>query len=130
MADDGYLAEDYAISRADRQRYTQAAQRFMVLAKQRQRAAQQDHNDDEDDDDDDDDGGITVTSGGDSDDDDDDDDTSNGESIGSETSSIYAALKAQEEWEENVRQLQLAVSVLIVPSIGKWLGRRWAYSRR
>lgn len=34
---------------------------------------------------------------------------------------------AQREWEENVRQLQLAVSVLIMPTLGKWLGRRWAY---
>lgn len=42
--------------------------------------------------------------------------------------SNYSMLQAQEEWEENVRQLQLAVSVLILPTLGKWLGRRWAYS--
>jgi peptidoglycan hydrolase-like amidase len=36
---------------------------------------------------------------------------------------------AEQEWEENMRQLQLAVSVLILPTLGKWLGRRWSYWR-
>ena len=40
-----------------------------------------------------------------------------------------AAVEAEREWEENVRQLQLAVSVLILPTIGKWLGRKWSYWR-
>jgi len=39
---------------------------------------------------------------------------------------------AQQEWEESLQQLQLLVSVVIMPFFGKWLGRRWsqwAYSR-
>lgn len=47
----------------------------------------------------------------------------------SEDSEYLAALEAEREWEENVRQLQLAVSVLILPTIGKWLGRKWSYWR-
>ncbi|KAF8320266.1 hypothetical protein DL93DRAFT_2045331, partial [Clavulina sp. PMI_390] len=33
---------------------------------------------------------------------------------------------AQEEWEESVAQLQLIVSVVAMPFLGKWLGRRWS----
>lgn len=33
---------------------------------------------------------------------------------------------AQEEWEESVAQLQLLVSVVAMPFLGKWLGRRWS----
>ncbi|CAD6586190.1 MAG: hypothetical protein CYPHOPRED_003442 [Cyphobasidiales sp. Tagirdzhanova-0007] len=44
------------------------------------------------------------------------------------TSSDKPSQGAQEEWEENIRQLQLALSVLILPTLGKYLGRRWAYS--
>ena len=47
----------------------------------------------------------------------------------SEDSEYLAAVEAEREWEENVRQLQLAVSVLILPTIGKWLGRKWSYWR-
>lgn len=35
---------------------------------------------------------------------------------------------AQQEWEENVRQLQLLVSVVLLPYVGKFLGRKWAHS--
>lgn len=45
----------------------------------------------------------------------------------SDDSEYQAALEAEREWEENVRQLQLAVSVLILPTVGKWLGRKWSY---
>lgn len=55
---------------------------------------------------------------------DDDDDSSSTSSYDSELLELQAA---EREWEENVRQLQLAVSVLILPTIGKWLGRRWSY---
>lgn len=53
-----------------------------------------------------------------------DDDVSDTDSYDSELLELQAA---EREWEENVRQLQLAVSVLILPTIGKWLGRRWSY---
>lgn len=57
--------------------------------------------------------------------------SSDGDDDGSDTDSYDSELlelqAAEREWEENVRQLQLAVSVLILPTIGKWLGRRWSY---
>lgn len=33
---------------------------------------------------------------------------------------------AQEEWDESVAQLQLLISVIALPVLGKWLGRRWS----
>jgi hypothetical protein len=33
---------------------------------------------------------------------------------------------AQKEWEESLEQLQQLVSVVLLPFIGKWLGRRWS----
>ena len=35
--------------------------------------------------------------------------------------------QAQEEWEESMRQLNLAVQVMVLPFFGKWLGRKWSY---
>lgn len=35
--------------------------------------------------------------------------------------------RACEEWEEGVRQLQVAFQVVLIPLIGKWFGRRWSY---
>ena len=35
---------------------------------------------------------------------------------------------AQQEWEENLRQLQLLFSIVLFPYLGKWLGRKWAHS--
>lgn len=35
---------------------------------------------------------------------------------------------AQLEWEENLQQLQLLISVVLMPYIGKWLGRKWAHT--
>lgn len=32
-----------------------------------------------------------------------------------------------EEWQENVRQLELLVSVVVLPFFGKWLGKKWGY---
>lgn len=34
---------------------------------------------------------------------------------------------AQQEWEESLQQLQLLVSVVVMPFFGKWLGRRWSH---
>lgn len=34
---------------------------------------------------------------------------------------------AQQEWEESLNQLQQLISVVLMPFIGKWLGRRWSY---
>lgn len=33
---------------------------------------------------------------------------------------------AQREWEESLQQLQQLVSIVLLPTIGKFLGRRWA----
>ncbi|WRT64689.1 uncharacterized protein IL334_001623 [Kwoniella shivajii] len=33
----------------------------------------------------------------------------------------------QEEWEESLRQLELVVSIVVLPTIGKWYGRMWSY---
>ncbi|KAF9513761.1 hypothetical protein BS47DRAFT_1317195 [Hydnum rufescens UP504] len=39
---------------------------------------------------------------------------------------------AEEEWEESITQLHLVLTVVAMPFIGKWFGRRWsqwAYAR-
>ncbi|KAJ6509425.1 hypothetical protein DFH06DRAFT_992702 [Mycena polygramma] len=39
---------------------------------------------------------------------------------------------AQQEWEESLHQLQQLVSIVLLPVVGRWLGRRWSqwlYSR-
>lgn len=54
-------------------------------------------------------------------------DTSSSSPYDSDDSELLELQAAEREWEENARQLQLAVSVLILPTIGKWLGRRWSY---
>ena len=33
---------------------------------------------------------------------------------------------AQQEWEESIHQLQLLLTLLVMPLLGKWLGRRWS----
>ncbi|CAE6494505.1 unnamed protein product [Rhizoctonia solani] len=33
---------------------------------------------------------------------------------------------AQQEWDESVQQLQLLLTVVVLPFFGKWLGRRWS----
>lgn len=35
---------------------------------------------------------------------------------------------AQQEWEESLEQLQQLISVVLLPVLGKWLGRRWSYT--
>lgn len=34
---------------------------------------------------------------------------------------------AKLEWDESVRQLQLLLDVVLLPFLGKWAGRKWAY---
>lgn len=36
---------------------------------------------------------------------------------------------AQEEWEESIGQLNLALQVMVLPFFGKWLGRKTSYWR-
>ncbi|KAG0142263.1 hypothetical protein CROQUDRAFT_241123 [Cronartium quercuum f. sp. fusiforme G11] len=48
----------------------------------------------------------------------------------SSTSSLD--LNLEREWAENLNQLHLLVDVVLLPVLGKWLGRKtayWAYSR-
>lgn len=33
----------------------------------------------------------------------------------------------QEEWEESLRQMEVVMSIIIMPFFGKWFGRQWAY---
>jgi hypothetical protein len=34
---------------------------------------------------------------------------------------------AQKEWEESLAQLQQLVSIVLLPFVGRWLGRKWSY---
>lgn len=34
---------------------------------------------------------------------------------------------AEEEWQESLRQLEMLISMVAVPFLGKWIGRRTAY---
>ncbi|KAJ7596908.1 hypothetical protein C8J56DRAFT_773510 [Mycena floridula] len=34
---------------------------------------------------------------------------------------------AQQEWDENLHQLQQLVSMVLFPMLGKYLGRRWSH---
>lgn len=34
---------------------------------------------------------------------------------------------AQQEWEESIQQLQQLVSMVLLPVVGKYLGRKWSY---
>ena len=36
-------------------------------------------------------------------------------------------LEAQREWEESLEQLQQLFSIVLLPYLGKWLGRRWSH---
>lgn len=33
----------------------------------------------------------------------------------------------QAEWEESMRQLEMIISIVLVPFFGKWWGRKWAF---
>ncbi|TBU34616.1 hypothetical protein BD311DRAFT_861067 [Dichomitus squalens] len=34
---------------------------------------------------------------------------------------------AELEWQESLQQLQQLLSIVLLPYLGKWLGRRWSY---
>ncbi len=34
---------------------------------------------------------------------------------------------AQQEWEESIHQLQQLFSIVLLPLLGRYLGRRWSY---
>ena len=34
---------------------------------------------------------------------------------------------AEEEWQESLLQLQQLLSIVLLPYLGKWLGRRWSH---
>ena len=34
---------------------------------------------------------------------------------------------AEQEWRESIQQLQQLLSIVLLPYLGKWLGRRWSY---
>lgn len=34
---------------------------------------------------------------------------------------------AEQEWRESLDQLQQLFSIVLLPYLGKWLGRRWSY---
>jgi len=36
-------------------------------------------------------------------------------------------LLAQQEWEESLDQLRQLFSAVLLPLVGKWMGRRWSY---
>jgi len=59
------------------------------------------------------------------------DSTSNSSDDGYYDSDDELAL-AQQEWDESMQQLQWVVSLVLMPLLGKWLGRKWsgwAYER-
>lgn len=38
----------------------------------------------------------------------------------------YIRKQQQKEWEEGMEQLQVLVSAVLIPVLGKWFGRRWS----
>lgn len=48
---------------------------------------------------------------------------------GSESGDTDAELDAmvQEEWEESLRQMEVVISIIVIPYFGKWFGRQWAF---
>jgi len=38
-----------------------------------------------------------------------------------------ASSDADQEWDESLQQLQLTVNMILLPFLGKWVGRRFAY---
>ncbi|KAJ2901706.1 uncharacterized protein MKZ38_001516 [Zalerion maritima] len=49
------------------------------------------------------------------------------DSLPSISSSILDEDDAQREWEESLEQLQLILSMVLIPFAGKYLGRKFAY---
>lgn len=48
---------------------------------------------------------------------------------GSDSGDTDAELDAmvQEEWEESLRQMEVVISIIVIPYFGKWFGRQWAF---
>ena len=46
--------------------------------------------------------------------------------VDSDSSSIYSS-DAQKEWEASLQQLELVLTMVIVPYAGKYFGRKFAY---
>lgn len=60
--------------------------------------------------------------------------TSSVESLSTSSDSSYDSTDSRElarlqtEYEESIKQLQMLVSVVVLPFLGKWLGRKVAYA--
>lgn len=48
----------------------------------------------------------------------------------SDYTSIYENSDAQEEWETSLQQLEMVLTMVIVPYVGKYIGRKFAYWSR
>ncbi|WVN89384.1 uncharacterized protein L203_104607 [Cryptococcus depauperatus CBS 7841] len=48
---------------------------------------------------------------------------------GSESGDSDSELDAliQEEWEESLRQMEMVISIIVIPYFGKYIGRHWAF---
>ncbi|KAH9458056.1 hypothetical protein MJO28_005112 [Puccinia striiformis f. sp. tritici] len=58
--------------------------------------------------------------------------SSNSDSDSISVDSTSSLSSIDKEWEENIRQLHLLIDVILLPSVGKWLGRKtasWLYAR-
>lgn len=62
-----------------------------------------------------------------SDDESDDDDVDSLPSISSSILDSDSTSDAQREWEESLEQLQLLLTMIVMPFAGKFLGRKFAY---
>ncbi|KAK6530336.1 hypothetical protein TWF694_003693 [Orbilia ellipsospora] len=54
------------------------------------------------------------------------------ESLGSESTERDVDSDAELEWQESMKQLELLLSMVLIPFAGKWLGRRcaiWVWAR-
>jgi hypothetical protein len=48
-------------------------------------------------------------------------------SASSDYDSDEEAAMIQEEWEESLRQIEVVLSIIIIPFFGRWYGRRFSY---
>ncbi|WWD21577.1 hypothetical protein CI109_106063 [Kwoniella shandongensis] len=56
---------------------------------------------------------------------DDDSDASSSEASDDTEAEMQAMI--QEEWEESLRQMEVVLSIIIIPTFAKWYGRKFAY---
>jgi hypothetical protein len=52
---------------------------------------------------------------------------SSASSDSSDYDSDEEAAMIQEEWEESLRQIEVILSIIIIPFFGRWYGRRFSY---